>query len=138
MRVTRPSPAGYSGKPLAAKMGLKPGMTCRPIDPPDHYADLMADADGVTFSSAADPADVVHLFCADRAALEAEIDAALAMVAAPKGMLWISWPKKSSKRFRDLTEDGLRAVVLPKGWVDVKVCAVDADWSGLKFLRRRG
>ena len=54
------------------------------------------------------------------------------------GMLWISWPKKSSSLFVDLTEDDLRDVVLKTNWVDVKVCAVDADWSGLKFLRRKG
>ncbi len=52
-------------------------------------------------------------------------------------MLWVSWPKKSSALFVDLTEDGLREVILPSGWVDVKVCAVDADWSGLKFLKRK-
>ena len=52
-------------------------------------------------------------------------------------MIWISWPKKTSPLFRDLTEDGVRELMLPTGWVDVKVCAVDADWSGLKFLRRR-
>ena len=52
-------------------------------------------------------------------------------------MLWVSWPKKSSALFRDLTEDMLREVILPTGWVDVKVCAVDSDWSGLKFLRRK-
>ena len=56
---------------------------------------------------------------------------------APRGMLWVSWPKKSSGQFVDLTEDGVRAVLLPEGWVDVKVCAVDATWSGLKFLERR-
>ena len=56
---------------------------------------------------------------------------------APGGMIWVSWPKKASKLFIDLTEDGLREVLLPTGWVDVKVCAVDADWSGLKFLRRK-
>ena len=53
------------------------------------------------------------------------------------GMLWVSWPKKSSELFQDLTEDTLREVILPTGWVDVKVCAVDSDWSALKFLKRR-
>ena len=70
-----------------------------------------------------------------RAALEA---AAPVVTAAAQGAaLWVSWPKKASKLFIDLTEDGLREVLLPTGWVDVKVCAVDADWSGLKFLRRK-
>ena len=88
------------------------------------------------FISPSAKADIVHLFCQDRAVLEAQGPAALEWVA-EKGMLWISWPKKSSALFRGLTEDGLRAVMLPTRWVDVKVCAVDADWSALKFLRRR-
>ncbi len=131
-----PPTHGYSGKPLFAKLGLKPGMRCLPLNPPDHYDDLVAGAEGVTFLAAPAEADVVHLFCADRAALETGVAAAIGHVA-PGGMLWVSWPKKSSGLFRDLTEDGIREVILPTGWVDVKVCAVDADWSGLKLLRRR-
>ena len=82
------------------------------------------------------PADIVHLFCANRKDLEAGFEAALEQVLT-RGMLWVSWPKKSSKLFIDVTEDDLRTVILPTGWVDVKVCAVDADWSGLKFLKRK-
>ncbi len=110
---------------------------------PPHYAELMAGApSGVEFQharAAADlgvGADIVHVFCADAAALEASSALALQAIGAG-GMLWVSWPKKSSKLFKDLTEDGVRAAVLPAGWVDVKVCAVDADWSGLKFLKRK-
>jgi hypothetical protein len=88
------------------------------------------------FSARYRSADVVHLFCPDRATLNKKIDTALARVA-DGGFLWISWPKKSSSLYKDLTEGDLRDVVLPTGWVDVKVCAVDADWSGLKFMRRR-
>lgn len=127
---------GYSGKPLFQKLGLKPGMTCLPLNPPEHYDALLAGAEGVDFVSGDGPADIVHLFCTDRAVFETQVDAALARVA-EKGMLWVSWPKKSSNLFIDLTEDVLREVVLPTGWVDVKVCAVDQDWSGLKFLRRK-
>ena len=127
---------GYSGKPLFQKLGLKPGMRCQVFDAPPQYPELVAGAVGVRFMTRARSADVVHLFCRDRAALEKRIERALACVATG-GMLWVSWPKKSSDLFVDLTEGQLREVILPRDWVDVKVCAVDQDWSGLKFLRRR-
>lgn len=127
---------GYSGKPLFQKLGLKPGMSCLALNAPVPYETLVAGAEGVEFLTAPAPADLVHLFCPDRATLETQHAEALTLVA-EKGMFWVSWPKKSSKLFVDLTEDGLREVLLPTGWVDVKVCAVNADWSGLKFLRRR-
>ena len=136
MPGTDPTRHGYSGTPLFRKLGLKPGLTCLPISAPDHYFDLVAGAEDVTFRKRAATADVVHLFCSRRRDLERRVEAALARVA-PGGCLWISWPKKSSPKFIDLTEDGLREVILPLGWVDVKVCAVDADWSALKFTRRR-
>ena len=129
---------GYSGKPLIDKLGVREGDTLAVMDAPATYADLVAPLpDGVRLIDGPDPkARVLHLFVRDRADLEAKIG--LALADRPEGgMVWISWPKKSSGLFIDLTEDGHRAVVLPAGWVDVKVCAVDADWSGLKFLRRR-
>lgn len=132
----KPPVHGYSGKPLFQKLGLKPGFTCLPINPPAHYATLVAGTEGVTFLTDPAPADLVHLFCPNRTILESQIDAALSRVT-PGGMLWVSWPKKSSPLFIDVTEDTLREIILPTGWVDVKVCAVDADWSGLKFLRRK-
>ena len=128
-------PGGYSGKPLWQKLGLKPGMRCLPLNSPVPYETLVDGAEDVDFIDKG-PADCVHLFCFTRAELESEIKPALAL-AAPGGMVWVSWPKKSSALFRDLTEDGLREVILPTGWVDVKVCAVDADWSGLKFVKRK-
>jgi hypothetical protein len=128
---------GYSGKPLFRKLGLKPGMRWLPMNAPEHYCDLLQAPEGVTYLDTAGDADGVHLFCAYRADLEGEHRRALARVAAG-GMLWVSWPKKTSPLFTGLTEDGIRAVMLPTGWVDVKVCAVDQDWSGLKFLRRQG
>ena len=78
----------------------------------------------------------VHLFAKRRSDFERRIEGALGKVA-DGGMCWVSWPKKSSPLFIDLTEDQLREIVLPLDWVDVKVCAVDADWSGLKFVRRK-
>lgn len=127
--------AGYSGKPLWQKLGMKPGFRCLAITPPDHYAALIDGAEGIQHCQTG-PADIVHLFCRTADDLADEYQPALDQVA-EGGMLWVSWPKKSSPRFIDLTEDGIRAAVLPTGWVDVKVCAVDTDWSGLKFLRRR-
>ncbi|MBV6657683.1 MAG: hypothetical protein KI785_07955 [Devosiaceae bacterium] len=127
---------GYSGKPLFQKLGLKPGMRCLPLNAPAHYPDLVAGSENVTFLAEPGDADLVHLFCANRAALNADYEQAFGLCA-EGGMVWISWPKKSSKLFEDLTEDMLREVLLPTGWVDVKVCAVDQDWSGLKFMRRK-
>ncbi|HLY54236.1 MAG TPA: hypothetical protein VKS60_01685 [Stellaceae bacterium] len=131
--------AGYSGKPLAAKLGLKPGMRIAVIEPPRAYEEVLgASPAGVMIDSprGGGPYDLVHLFVRDAAGLDARLPAALGLVA-PGGALWISWPKKASALFRDLTEDAIRAAVLPTGFVDVKVAAVDEEWSGLKFLRRR-
>lgn len=131
-----PGTTGYSGKPLFQKLGLKAGMRCVLLGAPEHYPELVAGCDDVRFLKSSKAADVVHLFCRRRLDLERRHGRALASLV-DGGMLWVSWPKKSSPLFRDLTEGGVRAVLLPTGWVDVKVCAVDADWSGLKFLKRR-
>jgi len=130
---------GYSGKPLIQKLDVRAGDSLAVMDAPAHYGDLVAPLpEGVRLVEEADPmARVLHVFAHDRADLAAKLSTALADRPAG-GLVWISWPKKSSPRFVDLTEDGVRELVLPTGWVDVKVCAVDADWSGLKFLRRRG
>ena len=130
--------AGYSGKPLIQKLDVRDGDTLAVLEAPVDYADLVAPLpEGARLVDGPDPeARVLHLFARDRADLEARVEGALAD--RPEGgMVWISWPKKTSSMFVDLTEDGVRALVLPNGWVDVKVCAVDSDWSGLKFLRRR-
>src|SRR5262249_1862183 len=81
------------------------------------------------------PFDVIVLFAPDTAALEQKLPRARKLLE-PSGGLWVAWPKKSSPLFRDLTEDGIRALVLPTGLVDHKVCAVDADWSGLRLVVR--
>lgn len=127
---------GYSGKPLYQKLGLKPGMTCLTIKPPPQYAELVEGAEGVRFLKRAAPADIVHIFCRRRRNVAPLFERALASVN-EGGMIWVSWPKKSSPLYVDLTEQDFRDHVLPRGWVDVKVCAVDADWSGLKFLKRK-
>lgn len=131
-----PATSGYSGKPLFQKLGLKPGMTCLTIGAPENYENLIEGAEDVRVSARVRSADVIHAFCRSRRELEKVAPKALA-ARRTGSMIWISWPKKSSSMFVDLTEDGVREVMLPTGWVDVKVCAVDEDWSGLKFLKRR-
>lgn len=128
---------GYSGKPLGRKLGIKAGDVVCAIGPPDHYPTLLEPLPpGASIVASADEPAIVHAFVRRTADLE---QLAAPLVALPRvgGSIWISWPKKASPLFVDLTEDGVRKVMLPTGWVDVKVCAVDADWSGLKFLRRR-
>jgi hypothetical protein len=134
--MTSVAPAGYSGKSLANKLGVKPGIRLWTLNAPDNYPELIGPLP-TGASIAPDPgvADILHLFVTSRADLAARVD--LTQVARPGAALWISWPKKSSPMFVDLTEDGVRDAILPTGWVDVKVCAVDQNWSGLKFLRRR-
>lgn len=132
------SQAGYSGRPLFQKLGFKPGFRVQLVDAPDHYDALLIGAEGVAFlgQDAPCPFQAVHRFLHVNDLQSSTIRADIAALA-PKGMLWLSWPKKSSKLFTGLTEDNLREIVLPLGWVDTKVCAVDADWSALKFLKRK-
>jgi hypothetical protein len=129
--------AGYSGKPVWQKLGLAPGKSLVVIDPPSDYAALCgADRAWLVVQRDAVSPDIVHVFVRSRAALDAALAQWLPRLAAG-GMCWVSWPKKTSKLFAGITEDDVRAAALPRGWVDVKVCAIDVDWSGLKLLRRR-
>jgi hypothetical protein len=132
------SPVGYSDKPLIGKLGLKAGGVLAVLDGPPGYAELVAPLpEGARVTTEAGPdVAIIHLFVRDRADLEARAGAAVAALP-PGAALWVSWPKKASPLFVDLVEDGVRAVLAPTGLVDVKVAAVDADWSGLKFLRRK-
>ncbi len=128
--------AGYSGKPLFQKLGMKPGMTCLSLRAPADYSQTVDGAEGVRIVRRATPAEIVHAFCARHRDIAPLFERALECVK-PGGMIWMSWPKKSSSLFQDLTEQDLRDHILPLGWDDVKVCAVDSDWSGLKFLKRK-
>lgn len=130
--------AGYSGKSLIDKLGWKEGSKAIVVSPPDTYGDLTGQA-AITSKKTAPAAgsfDFIHLFVRDMSALSRDLPKLEPRLAAG-GMIWVSWPKKTSKLFKDLTEDGVRKVCLPLGLVDVKVCAVDADWSGLKLYRRK-
>lgn len=137
--------AGYSGTPLAQKLGLKDGQRVLFIDLPQELAELATSRDlaesrragwGDWRRGGESGWDLIHGFMASRAVLEA--NAALLMAAIGRdGTIWISWPKKASKVSTDVTEDVIREVCLPLGLVDVKVAAVDAVWSGLKLVIRR-
>ena len=129
--------AGYSGKPLWRKLGLKPGLRIALLDVPDRYWTLCGfDPVALELAAARGRVDFAHAFARTRAQLARQL-AALAKRLEPAGMLWISWPKKSAGVATDLGEDVLRELALPLGLVDVKVCAVDATWSGLKFVWRK-
>lgn len=130
--------AGYSGTPLARKLGIVAGDDVFLVGAPKDYQELVKPLpDGVRFvARMGKETDVVHVFATERSKLEKAIAAARAKLK-PEGVIWASWPKKSSKVETDITEDTIREIALPMGLVDVKVCAVDDVWSGLKLVIRR-
>jgi hypothetical protein len=137
--------AGYSGKPLVQKLGFKPGHRIKTRNAPTNYLDMVdpLPEGAVVSARLRSPAwpdevgvDVWHLFTASRAELEHMIPKCLTEIH-QDGMIWVSWPKKSSGVPSEITEDDIRAVALPFGLVDVKVCAVDDVWSGLKLMIRK-
>jgi len=132
------APAGYSGTSLAKKLSLAPGMRAWFHAMPESVrAEIDPAAIGVVEADAPFAGlDAAHLFVTDCAELERLIGELRTMIA-PAGQIWVSWPKKASKVLTDITEDVIRAVALPTGLVDVKVCAVDPIWSGLKLMIRR-
>lgn len=126
---------GYSGKPLVVKLGIKPGFRLAVINPPPSYDELVAPLpDAVTFHKAgAGQLDCIHIFVTEYAMLEQQLPYLRAQIVA-NGMIWVSWPKRASKLPSDISEDAIRNLALSLGLVDVKVCAVDATWSGLKLV----
>lgn len=128
---------GYSGKSLADKLGIKAGHRVLVVSGPKGYRSLLgALPDGVSLRrSGSGRFDVIHVFSGQRKALEAELRR-LAVIMPDEGMIWASWPKKSSGVATDLDENAVRELALKVGLVDVKVCAVDETWSGLKLVRR--
>jgi hypothetical protein len=130
--------AGYSGTPLVRKLGFAPDMRVLYVGAPAHFPELVgALPDGVrVLKRPAPDLDLAMLFVAERAALGRGL-ARLQPKLGPAGMIWVAWPKRASKVPTDITEDVVREVALPRGLVDVKVCAIDETWSGLKLVIRK-
>ncbi len=123
--------AGYSGKSVVQKLGIKPGFRIFTAGAPAAYRDIVGELPAdVTLKA---PLDMVHVFATEAAGLAARLRGYRAAVE-PDGMIWVSWPKKSSGVATDLTDVVVRDVALPLGLVDIKVCAIDDIWSGLKFV----
>lgn len=128
-------PAGYSGAPLAKKLGIKAGFTIRLVNAPSYYFELFTDLPG-DISLADDPMikkDIIHFFTKNEAEYT-NLLPLLKMEIKANGMIWVSWPKKASKVVTDITEDKIRNFAIETGLVDIKVCAVDETWSGLKLV----
>jgi DUF3052 family protein len=130
--------AGYSGTPLAKKLGIKAGANVCVSHAPKHYGGLVSPLpDGVRLvGRVSETTDLVHIFVTRRADLESGLTSTLKAMR-PDAAVWISWPKKSSGVATDITENTIRDVALPMGLVDIKVCAVDDVWSGLKLVVRK-
>lgn len=129
--------AGYSGTPLAKKLGFKPGEPLWAKGMPASVkAELDAQAQPRYLARPTKALAAAHIFHVSAAKLEADLEA-LREKLAPDGMVWVSWPKKAAKVDTDITEDTIRKLALPMGYVDVKVCAVDETWSGLKLVIRK-
>ena len=129
---------GYSGTPLVKKLGIKEGHCILTLGAPGDYADLLMPVPpALQFVTSANGAvDVAHVFVTERAVLAKHLSA-LRKQLKPDAALWISWPKKSAKVPTDITEDTIRELALPLGFVDIKVCAVTEVWSGLKLVVRK-
>lgn len=127
--------AGYSGTPLVKKLGLKTGMTCAAVEAPADYLDLLGDSpeELVWKDPSASDLDFVHLFVRDGGGLRERL-AELRERIAQDGMIWVSWPKKRPRVPALVDGNDVRSQGLAAGLVDVKVCAVDETWSGLKFV----
>jgi len=131
--------AGYSATPLWKKLGYKSGHRALLVEAPAGYARLLALPAEVHVTWLDRPAKgmgFVHLFVLAAAVLRTNLTALRRQIASD-GVIWVSWPKKSSGVATDITEDTIRAVALPLGLLDIKVCAVDETWSGLKLMIRR-
>jgi hypothetical protein len=129
--------AGYSGTPLAKKLGIGPGMTVCSVHAPSTFLESVGPLEDVTWrAQLRAPIDVAVAFFTRQRDVGARWPKLTAAVG-HHGVIWVAWPKKSSDVTTDLTEDSFRTLLLPTGWVDVKVCAIDDTWSGLKFVLRK-
>lgn len=131
--------AGYSGRALVDKLGVKPGTRLALVAAPDGFDVGLLPAGVRMLRRCQAPLDTAVVFVTARAELERRWPALTAALA-PAGALWVAWPKKAAVRAQgivtDMTEHSVRAVALPSGWVDTKVCAIDETWSGLKCVLR--
>lgn len=127
--------AGYSGTPLAKKLGIKPGAKVMLLNAPDNYLQLFTDLPAdIYFVGGGDvKKDVIHFFTKQQDEFLTMLPKLMKQIK-PEGMIWVSWPKKASKVVTDITEDIIRNFALEIGLVDIKVCAVDETWSGLKLV----
>jgi len=132
------STAGYSGTPLAKKLGIKDGTRVLVIDPPANYLELIAPlpAGASVIDKPTNDVDLIHFFTNSRDGLAAGLNQYKKLIK-QDGAIWVSWYKKAAKLPTEITEDVIRDVALPLGLVDIKVCAVDEKWSGLKLVIRR-
>ena len=132
------STAGYSGTPLAKKLGIKDGTRVLVIDPPANYLELIAPlpAGASVIEKPTNDVDLIHFFTNSRDGLAAGLNQYKKLIK-QDGAIWVSWYKKAAKLPTEITEDVIRDVALPLGLVDIKVCAVDEKWSGLKLVIRR-
>jgi hypothetical protein len=130
--------AGYSAAPLAKKLGIRADGRILVIDAPENYAALVAPLPtGAAIVPKLNPdTDLIHLFVMKKAQLAAKLES-LRKSIREDAAIWVSWPKKASKVATDISEDVIREVALPLGLVDIKVCAVDETWSGLKLVIRK-
>ena len=126
---------GYSGTPLAKKLGIKSGFKIRLVNEPKYYFDLFTDMPEhvIVMNDKKSKKNLIHYFVLTANNLNKDI-IALKNEIESNGVIWVSWPKKSSKIISDITEDFIRNLALANGLVDVKVCAVDEIWSGLKLV----
>ena len=133
-----PDSPGYSGTPLARKLGLKEGTCFMPVNAPPDYLDWLGalPARAACAERASAAVDIAHVFSTRRADLTGELTH-LRTALRPDAAIWVSWPKKAAKVPTDITEDVIREVALPLGFVDIKVCAVTDVWSGLKLVVRK-
>lgn len=127
---------GYSTTPLIKKLGILPSSKVLLVNAPDAYADWLEIDIATQLTQKPTSADFIHFFTTSSHELK-KVFEKLVQTVNPGTVIWISWYKKSSGKATDVTEDGIREVVLPTGWVDVKVCAVSDEWSGLKIVRRK-
>ncbi len=127
--------SGYSGTPLAKKLGIKPGYYVKVVNAPEYYINLFKDLPAdLNFEDSIDiKIDFIHFFTGSKEEYTAQLPVLKTQIK-PDGIIWVSWPKKASKVVTDITEDIIRNYAIEIGLVDIKVCAIDEIWSGLKLV----